>query len=58
MFLLRIGNKIPVKGEVTETKFGAKTKGWTIQRLPHPGIATKPRHYCICKKEFAERTLL
>ena len=36
-FLLRIGNKIPMKG-VTETKFGAKTKGWTIQRLPHPGI--------------------
>jgi hypothetical protein len=35
--LLRIGNKIPMKG-VTETKFGAKTKGWTIQRLPHPGI--------------------
>jgi hypothetical protein len=23
---------------VTETKFGAETKGWTIQRLPHPGI--------------------
>jgi hypothetical protein len=36
-FLLRIGNKIPMKG-VTETKFGAKMKGWTIQRLPHPGI--------------------
>ena len=35
-FLLRIGNKIPMKG-VTETKFGAKTKGWTIQRLPHRG---------------------
>ena len=35
-FLLRIGNKIPMKG-VTETKFGAKMKGWTIQRLPHPG---------------------
>jgi hypothetical protein len=33
-FLLRIGNKIPMKG-VTETKFGAKTKGWTIQRLPY-----------------------
>ena len=30
--LLRIGNKIPMKG-VTETKFGAKTKRWTIQRL-------------------------
>ena len=29
--------KIPMKG-VTETKFGPKTKGWTIQRLPHPGI--------------------
>jgi hypothetical protein len=36
-FLLRIGNKIPMKG-VTKTKFGAKTKGWAIQRLPHPGI--------------------
>jgi hypothetical protein len=36
-FLLRIGNKIPMEG-VTETKFGAKTKGWTIQRLPHRGI--------------------
>jgi hypothetical protein len=34
-FLLRIGNKIPMEG-VTETKFGAKMKGWTIQRLPHP----------------------
>jgi hypothetical protein len=36
-FLLRMGNKIPMKG-VTETKFGAKRKGWTIQRLPHPRI--------------------
>jgi hypothetical protein len=36
-FLLRIGNKIPMKG-VTETKFGAKTKGWTIPRLLHPVI--------------------
>ena len=34
-FLLRIGNRIPMKG-VTETNFGAKTKGWTIQRLPTP----------------------
>ena len=33
-FLLRLGNKIPMKG-VTETKVGAKTKEWTIQRLPH-----------------------
>ena len=36
-FLLRIGNKIPME-EVTETKFGAETKGWTIQRLPHLGV--------------------
>jgi hypothetical protein len=36
-FLLRTGNKILMEG-VTETKFGAETKGWTIQRLPHLGI--------------------
>ena len=36
-FLLRIGNKTPMEG-VTETKFGAETKGKTIQRLPHQGI--------------------
>jgi hypothetical protein len=34
---IRIGNKIPTE-EITETKFGADMKGWTIQRLPHPGI--------------------
>ena len=27
--LLRMGKKIPMEG-VTETKFGAVTKGWTI----------------------------
>jgi hypothetical protein len=27
--LLRIGNKTPMEG-VTEAKFGAVTKGWTI----------------------------
>jgi hypothetical protein len=36
-FLPRIQNKISKEG-VAETKFGAKTKGWTIQRLTHPGI--------------------
>jgi hypothetical protein len=35
--LLRIGNKTPMK-RVTETKFGAETKGWTIWRLPSVGI--------------------
>jgi hypothetical protein len=33
--LLRMGIKIPLEGV---TKFVAETKGWTIQRLPHPGI--------------------
>ena len=37
LFLLRMGNKIPIKG-VTETKFRAEMEGMTIQRLPHPGI--------------------
>ena len=31
---LRIGKKTPMEG-VTETKFGAETKGWTIYRLPY-----------------------
>jgi hypothetical protein len=47
--LLRIGNKTPMEG-VTETKFGAEKKGWTIQRLPHPGvhpiISLQTLHYC------------
>jgi hypothetical protein len=29
LILLRIGNKTPMEG-VTETKFGAETKAWTI----------------------------
>jgi hypothetical protein len=36
-FLPRIGNKISMEG-VAEMKFGAKKKGWTIQRLPHLGV--------------------
>ena len=36
-FLFRIGNKLSIE-VVTETRFGAKMKGWTIQRLPHLGI--------------------
>jgi hypothetical protein len=36
-FLLRVGNKIPMKG-LTETKFGAKMKGWTIRRISYLGI--------------------
>jgi hypothetical protein len=33
-FLLGMGNKIPMEG-VTERKFGAKTKGWTIYLFLH-----------------------
>ena len=29
LLLLRLGNKTPMEG-VTETKFGAEMKGWTI----------------------------
>jgi hypothetical protein len=29
---------------VTEKKFGAKSKEWTIQRLPHMGIHPKISH--------------
>jgi hypothetical protein len=60
-FLPRIQIKISMEG-VTETKFKAKTKGWTIQRLPHrvsiPYSATKHRHCCINQQDFAERTLI
>jgi hypothetical protein len=35
--VLRRSNKIPMEG-VIETKFGAKTEGTTIQKLPHLGI--------------------
>jgi hypothetical protein len=37
LFLLRIGNKIPMEG-VTETKFGAEREERIIQRLPHLGM--------------------
>ena len=34
LFLLRMGNKIPVE-VVTETEFGAEMERRTIQRFPH-----------------------
>jgi hypothetical protein len=37
LFLLRMGNKIPIEG-LTETKFGAEPEGRTIQRRPFLGI--------------------
>ena len=35
--LLRRGNKIPTEGHI-ETKYGAESKGETIQILPYLGI--------------------
>jgi hypothetical protein len=60
-FLPKIGNKISMEG-VAETKFGAKTKGWTIQRLPHfgsPSHNQTPNADTIAyTSKFAERTLI
>ena len=52
--LLRIGNKIPMKG-VTETKFGAETEGRTIQRLSHPGIHAIINHQMQTLLHMPER---
>ena len=60
-FLLRMGNKIPMVG-ITETKFRAETEGRTTRVCATwgsiPYTTTKPRHYCICQKDFADRTLI
>jgi hypothetical protein len=58
LLLLRMGNKIPMEG-VTETKLRAKMEGKATRDRPTRGsipyTATKPRHYCICQKYFADR---
>jgi hypothetical protein len=54
LLLLRMGNKIPMKG-VTETKFGAKTNGWTVQRLPHPGVHPITSHQTQTLLHMPER---
>jgi hypothetical protein len=57
-FLLRIGNKISMKG-VTDTKFEAKMQGWTIQRLTHPCIHPIIRHQTqTLLQDFAEGALV
>jgi hypothetical protein len=66
-FVLRMGNKIPMEG-VTEIKFRPEMDKWTIQisgpsrDCPNWGTIlytiTKPRHYCICQQDFANRTLI
>jgi hypothetical protein len=61
LFLLRMGNKIPMEG-VTETKFRADKEGRTIQRLPHPGIHPIYNHQTQTPlhmlESFADRTLI
>jgi hypothetical protein len=56
-FLLRIGNKIPMKG-VTKTKFGGKMKGWAIQRLTHRGIHPINSHQTQTLLHNARKILL
>jgi hypothetical protein len=58
-FLLRMENKIPMEGV---TKFGAEMKKepsrncFTQGSIPY--TTTKPKHYCICQQDFADRTLI
>jgi hypothetical protein len=54
LFLLRMGNKIPMDG-VSEIKFGAKKEGKTIQRLPHPGIHPIYNHQTQALLHMPER---
>ena len=51
--LFRMGNKIPME-RVTETKFGAEKKGWTIQGLPHLGIHKQPTNPGVLKEGPSE----
>jgi hypothetical protein len=61
LFLLRMGNKIPMEG-VTEKKFGADPEETTIQRLIHLGVHPINNHQtqslCRCQQEPAERSLI
>jgi hypothetical protein len=58
--LLRMGNKIPMEG-VAETKLKLRWKERPSRDCPTRGsipyTTVKPRHYCICQKVFADRTL-
>jgi hypothetical protein len=59
--VLRRGNKMPMGGD-TETNCGAETEGKAIQRCTTwgsiPYTFTKPRHYCGCQQELADRSLI
>jgi hypothetical protein len=53
-FLLRMGNKISMEG-FTETMFGAKMEGKTIQRLCHQGIHPIYNHQTRALLHMSER---
>ena len=61
LFLLRIGNKIPMEG-VTETKFREEPEVMTIHRLPHLEIHPINNHQTQslgrCQQEPPERSLI
>jgi hypothetical protein len=61
LFLLRMGNKIPMDG-ITETKFRAEPEGTTIHRLPHLGIHPINNHQTQtigrCQQEPTDRSLV
>jgi hypothetical protein len=52
--LLRIGKKTSMEG-VTETEFRAETKGWSIQRLPNPGIHPIISHQTLTALHISTR---
>ena len=57
-FFLKMGNKIPMEG-VTEIKFGAEMEETDCPTQGAiPCTTTKPRQYCICQQDFADRTLI
>jgi hypothetical protein len=61
LFLLRIGNKIPMEG-VTETTFRAEMEKMIIQRLSHLGIHPINNHQAQtlgrCQQEPSDRSLI
>jgi hypothetical protein len=56
-FLPRIGNKISMEG-VAETKFRARPKRWTIQRLPYPEVHHIINHQNADTIAYASKILL
>jgi hypothetical protein len=56
LFLLRMGNKIPMEG-VIETKCGVETEEMTIQRLIHLGDPSHQIHCCGCQQVLDDKKI-